>query len=150
MPDLPHIRFENGAMGMRHYETIYIINPDLTEEDCREVVDKVNGLVEKNQGVVTLVEEWGKRGLAYDVKKHDKGYYVLLQYCGEAGITAEIKRNLRLDDRVIKSQTIKLADKADPEALKSQAAESTRVSADVEEIDSIGDSLEEDQEENGL
>ncbi len=68
---------------MRYYETLYIINPGLTEEDCKEVVTKFNDLVEKNGGVVTKVDEWGKKTLAYAVKKHDKGYYVLLQYCGE-------------------------------------------------------------------
>ena len=60
----------------------------------------------------------GKKTLAYDIKKFDKGYYVLLQYCGEAGLTAELKRELGLDDRILKYQTIKLSDDADLEKLK--------------------------------
>ncbi|MBT3257187.1 MAG: 30S ribosomal protein S6 [Deltaproteobacteria bacterium] len=103
---------------MRYYETLYIINPNLAEEDYRAVVAKFSDAVEKNKGVVTKVDEWGKKTLAYDIKKFDKGYYVLLQYCGEAGLTAELKRELGLDDRILKYQTIKLSDDADLEKLK--------------------------------
>jgi len=110
---------------MRYYETLYLINPNLAEEDYKVVVSKFNDLVEKNKGVVIKVDEWGKKTLAYEVKKFGKGYYVLLQYCGEPGITAELKRYLSIDDRVLKYQTIKLSDNADPEALKAKAEEGT-------------------------
>ncbi|NQU13721.1 MAG: 30S ribosomal protein S6 [Desulfobacteraceae bacterium] len=106
---------------MRYYETLYIVNPNLADEDYKEVVAKFSGLVEKNEGVVTKADEWGKKSLAYTVKKHDKGYYVLLQYCGEPGITDRLKRDLKLDDRVLKYQTIKLSDHVDPEAIKAEA-----------------------------
>jgi len=106
---------------MRYYETLYIVNPNLADEDYKEVVAKFSGLVEKNEGVVTKADEWGKKSLAYTVKKHDKGYYVLLQYCGEPGITDRLKRDLKLDDRVLKYQTIRLSDHVDPEAIKAEA-----------------------------
>ena len=111
---------------MRYYETLYIINPNLAEEDYRAVVAKFTDAVEKNKGVVTKVDEWGKKSLAYDIKKFDKGSYVLLQYCGEAGLTAELKRELGLDDRVLKYQTIKLSDNADLEKLKPKPDPSVR------------------------
>jgi small subunit ribosomal protein S6 len=106
---------------MRYYETLYIINPELADDEYRDVVVKMNSLVEKAKGIVTRIEEWGKRTLAYEVKKFDKGSYVLLQYCGESGIVEELKREMSLDERVIKYQTIKLSDHADPEALKAAA-----------------------------
>ncbi len=105
-------------MYMRYYETLYLINPELAEEDCRGVIDKFNSLIEKNNGVVVKVDEWGKKTLAYQIKKFDKGYYVLLQYCGEPGLLTELHRNFNLDDKILKYQTIKLSDNADPEALK--------------------------------
>jgi len=108
---------------MRYYETLYLINPTLSDEDCGKVVVKFNNIIEKNKGVVVKVEEWGKKILAYEVKKYDKGYYVLLRYCGGPGITEEIKRAFSLDSKVIKYQTIKLSDNADPEALKVKANE---------------------------
>lgn len=133
---------------MRYYETLYIINPDLADDDYRDVVTKMTGLVEKNEGVVTKVDEWGKRTLAYDVKKFDRGYYVLLQYCGEPGITAELKREMSLDDRVIKYQTVKLSDSADPEALKAEGEKGkTEVVGDVEDTD---ETSTEDEGENGI
>jgi len=102
---------------MRYYETLYIVNPNLGEEDYRAVVAKFTDAVEKNKGVVTKVDEWGKKSLAYDIKKFDKGFYVLLQFCGEADLTAELKREMSLDDRILKYQTIKLSDNADLEKL---------------------------------
>jgi small subunit ribosomal protein S6 len=141
---------------MRYYETLYIINPNLTDEDYREVVAKFAGIVEKNNGVVTRVHEWGKKALAYEVRKQDKGYYVLLRYCGDSGITNELNRDLKLDDRVLKYQTIKLSDHADPEAIKAKAEqEDGRMFGDEATLEEI--SLEEEEEigrdsevENGI
>ena len=117
---------------MRYYETLYIIDPDLADEDYRDVVTKFKSLIEKNDGVIIKVDEWGKRSLAYEVKRHDKGYYVLLQYCGGAGITDRLKRDLKLDERVLKYQTIKLSDRVDPEALKAEAEQDeTKTDAEI-------------------
>ncbi len=135
---------------MRYYETLYIINPDLTDDDYREVVAKFNTLVEKEKGVVTRVDEWGKKTLAYEVKKFDKGSYVLLQYCGEQGIIEEIKREMSLDDRVIKYQTIKLSDDADPEALKAEAEASSKVETGAEAKETTDEIGTEDEGENGI
>ena len=105
---------------MRYYETLYLLSPELSEDEYKDVIKKFNGIIEKNKGVVIKVDEWGLRELAYRVRKFDKGYYILLQYCGEPGITHEVERDMRLDDRVMKYQTVKLSDKADPDALKKE------------------------------
>ena len=110
---------------MRYYETLYIINPNLAEDDYKDVLNKFKKIIEKNKGVVIKVDEWGKKTLAYQVRKFDQGNYVLLQYCGEPGITKELQRELRLDDRVLKFQTVKLSDHADPDELKHQAEKSS-------------------------
>ncbi|MCF8130053.1 MAG: 30S ribosomal protein S6 [Deltaproteobacteria bacterium] len=142
---------------MRYYETLYIINPNLADEDYRAVVAKFTDVVEKNQGVVIKVDEWGKKTLAYDIKKFDKGFYVLLQFCGEAGLTAELKREMSLDDRILKYQTIKLSDNADLEKLKpepdpkeAESVETVQVEA-VEEAANSGETDEEGEgEKDGL
>ena len=118
---------------MRFYETLYIISPDLAEEDYRSVLEKFGNLVEKNKGVVINVDEWGLKKLAYPVKKSNKGHYVLLQYCGGPDIIDQLKRDFRLDERVLKFQTIKLKDHADPEALKAKAEEGKSKEKDVSE-----------------
>jgi len=103
---------------MRYYESLYIINPNLSDEEYKEVIGKFNNLVENNKGVIIKVDEWGKKTMAFRVKKFDKGSYVLLQFCGANDIINIINRGFNLDDRVIKHQTIKLKDNVDPEALK--------------------------------
>jgi small subunit ribosomal protein S6 len=134
---------------MRYYETLYIINPDLADDEYRDVVAKMNTLVEKEKGVIAKVEEWGKRTLAYKVKKFDKGSYVLLQYCGESGIVEQLKREMSLDDRVLKYQTIKLSDRADPEALKA-AGEGDKKGPGEEDKKTEDDRRAADEGENGI
>jgi small subunit ribosomal protein S6 len=110
---------------MRHYETIYILNPNLPEEDYREAIDKFDSLIDKQKGVIIKTKEWGKQRLAYVLEKFNHGSYVLIDFCAEPGLTAGLERDLKLDDRVLKYQTVKLADKVDPQELilKEKAAE---------------------------
>jgi small subunit ribosomal protein S6 len=141
---------------MRYYETLYLINPELGEEDCSGVIDKFNSLIGENNGVVVKMDEWGKKTLAYPVKKFDKGYYVLLQYCGEPGLLTELHRNFNLDDKVLKYQTIKLSDKADPEALKSKTevgeAEEGDETTPTEEVshDKDSEKVKDQEGKNGI
>ncbi|UCF82986.1 MAG: 30S ribosomal protein S6, partial [Desulfobacteraceae bacterium] len=141
---------------MRYYETLYLINPDLAVDDYRKVVDKFNSLIEKNNGAIIKLDEWGKKTLAYDVKKFDKGYYVLLNYCGEPDLLVELRRNFKLDDRVLKYQTIKLSNNADPEALKAktgegeeEAHEETKPAAEVSPEEN-GEFVKNQEGENGV
>ena len=118
---------------MRHYETLYIVNPELDDENYKAVVDKFRDLIEKEKGVIVKLEEWGKQRLAYQVKKFDQGAYVLMDYCGGAGVTAELERDLKLDDRILKYQTVKLADDVDPQALVNKEEEAKKETAPKEE-----------------
>ncbi len=115
---------------MRHYETIYIINPNLSDDDYSGMMKKVNTMIEEKKGVIIKKQEWGKQKLAYDINKLDKGSYVLVEYCADAGLIADLERLLTLDDKVLKFQTVKLADKADPEALLKQQEESKEPEAE--------------------
>ena len=130
---------------MRHYETIFIVSPDLTDEDYKAVLDKFSTLIEKLKGVMIKVNEWGKQKLAYRVKKFDKGSFVLFDYCGESGLTAEFGRDLKLDDRIIKYQTVKLADAVDAEGLlrKEQEVNTKTVKEEIPEPE--GESIVEDK-----
>jgi small subunit ribosomal protein S6 len=143
-------------MKMKYYETLYLINPNLADEVYEDVVSKFNNVIEKNEGIFIEVDEWGKKTLAYKIKKFDKGYYVLLRYCGNPGITAELKRILKLDERVLKYQTVKLSDNADPDALKAKIEEGKTKAGEDEEIveeesTEIDGETEDDQgDENGV
>lgn len=145
---------------MKYYETLYFINPNLSDEEYRDIVTKLNALVEREKGVVVNVDEWGKKSLAYMVKKFDKGYYVLLQYCGEGGIVEVIERAMRLDERVLKYQTIKLSDHGDPKELKvkaekykkraSEQAEEGKEESPEEEEEGESEDFFEDDDDNGI
>jgi small subunit ribosomal protein S6 len=114
-PNRENVRKESRKM--RHYETIFIVNPTLADEVCKEVIDRFKNVIEKQKGVIVKAEEWGQQRLAYEVKKFDKGFYVLLNYCAGSGVTSELERELKLDDRILKFQTVKLGDDVDPEEL---------------------------------
>lgn len=108
---------------MKNYETIFIVNPNLSADDYGQVLKKFTTQVEKQKGVVVKVEELGTQRLAYEVKKFDRGTYVLLNYCGGPGVTAELERDLKLDDRILKYQTVKLADDVDAQELLQKETE---------------------------
>ena len=102
---------------MRHYEMIYIVNPNLDAEALSEVVSKFSDLTKRLKGYIIKVNEWGKRRLAYEVKRFDKGYYIVVDFCGLPETVKELERNLTLDDRVLKYLTVKLDEDVDPEDL---------------------------------
>ena len=105
---------------MRRYESVFIVNPELSEEQRQPVFDKLKGLVSQDQGMLVKFDEWGHKRLAYEIKKHTRGYYVLMEFCGDGALVKEIERNMRLDDRVLKYMTV-LKDKAvDVEAVKAE------------------------------
>jgi len=102
---------------MKYYETIFIAHPDLTEEEYKAALARSREVIEKQNGVFVKFQEWGKQRLAYSIKKQDKGSYVLVNYCGQGGVSAELERILKLDDRILKAMTVKLEDSVDPEEL---------------------------------
>ena len=99
---------------MRHYETIFIISPELTEEDTTGVIEKFSGILDDAGAVMAKVENWGRKRLAYTVKKFTKGYYVLFNYGAEPEAVVEMERNFKIDDKVIRYLTVRLGDAFDP------------------------------------
>ncbi|MBT8407140.1 MAG: 30S ribosomal protein S6, partial [Deltaproteobacteria bacterium] len=102
---------------MRHYEILFIVSPNNSDEDLKAVATKFQGVITGMDGVVTSYDQQNKKRLAYNVKKENKGYYVLMDFVGSADIVAEVERNMRLDDRVLKYLTLKLADQVDLESV---------------------------------
>lgn len=90
----------------RQYETIYILRPDVDAESAEKVGQRVQEVVTRESGKLTKVELWGRRRLAYDLAKHKRGVYVYLKYLGDGRTVAEVERNLRLSDTVLKYQTV--------------------------------------------
>ena len=107
----------------REYETIYILRPDSTSDVIAQVNQKVRGVIEAGGGTLLKVDNWGKRKLAYEVKKQLKGIYLFFAYLGQAGLLEEVERNLRLTDSVIRYYSVKIAENVDPAARTSEFTE---------------------------
>jgi small subunit ribosomal protein S6 len=90
----------------REYETIYILRPDIDADTAERVGSRLSEVIGREAGRLTKVENWGRRRLAYDIRKHRRGVYVYLKYLGTGKVVSEVERNLRLMDGVIKYQTI--------------------------------------------
>lgn len=84
-----------------NYEGIFIIKPDLKEEDVKNVFKSINESVTKNGGLVKKEESWGKRQLAYPVKKFKEGYYYKLDFESPAGEIIKLEAACKLNDAVI-------------------------------------------------
>ena len=95
---------------MRIYELVFIVKPDLAEGEIDAVIEQFTAAVSEGGGTVMKVEQWGKRRLAYRVKQHSEGYYVLLHYSTDdnTSLAREIERRLRVADPVIKYITIRI------------------------------------------
>src|SRR3982751_94102 len=107
----------------REYETIYILRPDSTSDVIALVNQKVRGVIESGGGNLLKIDNWGKRKLAYEVKKQLKGIYLFFSYLGQAGLLEEVERNLRLTDSVIRYYSVKIAENVDPAARPSDFTE---------------------------
>jgi len=93
---------------MGEYESIFVCRPSLTEEAINQVVEKFKKVIEKNGGEILKTEQWGKRRLAYEVKKEKKGAYNLIQLKGSGPVISDLERQYMLDDSVIKFLTVRL------------------------------------------
>jgi small subunit ribosomal protein S6 len=98
----------------REYETIFILKPDVTNDAIGQANAKIRHVIEAAGGRMLKVENWGRRKLAYEVKKQLKGIYVFFNYTGGAGLVEEVERNLHLTDTVIRYYSIKAAENVDP------------------------------------
>jgi small subunit ribosomal protein S6 len=133
---------------MRHYEIIYIVNPNLNGDDYHELLKKYSEIIENNKGVIIKTDEWGKQRLAYRIRKFYNGVYVYVEFCAEAESIAELERSLKLDDNILKFQTVKLADQADPEELLQKAQSPEKVTEEIPgESDETEEQSDDDQEE---
>lgn len=93
----------------RQYETIYILRSDAGRDVTEAVADRVVEAI-KTAGSVTRIENWGRRKLAYNVGREKRGIYVYFQYAGIGDLVSEVERTLRLQESVLKFQTVKIGE----------------------------------------
>jgi small subunit ribosomal protein S6 len=94
------------------YETIFIVKPDLGDEETKGLSAKVQEVITSMKGDFKRLEDWGARKLAYPIDKFNRGRYYYLRFDGDAPLIAELERRLRLDDKVLRYQSVKLEKEA--------------------------------------
>jgi small subunit ribosomal protein S6 len=114
---------------MRRYETVWVVNGDLPDEEVKATIDKFTKVITGQGGTLVGVEEWGRRKLAYKIEGTFRGYYVLADFAGMPGMVKELERNFRIDDRVIRYLTIKKSDQVDLATLEAEIATKTQEAA---------------------
>ena len=96
---------------MNKHECLFAIVPEVNEEETKSVIEKFNGVITANGGMIENVDEWGKRRLAYTIDYKTEGYYVYVAFNGASELPKELSRNLGINENVIRSQIVKLLEK---------------------------------------
>ncbi len=120
-----------AAKRLREYETIFLVKPDLTDDNVDKLKDRVRGIVSREGGKVIRFTVWGKKKTLYPIAKQPRAIYVHANYLGDTRMVAEVERNLRNFDEVTRYLSVKLADEVDPESRP--VLEDLKLAGDVEE-----------------
>ncbi len=120
---------------LREYETIYILRPNTSNDQVGDVNGRVREIIESRGGKVVNVDNWGKRRLAYEIKKELRGIYLYWQYLGSPDIVTEFERNMRMIDSVIRYMTVKIDSNVDPSARPTEVDAETYEKAAVTAAD---------------
>ena len=91
---------------MKNYETMIIINPKLEDENVQKIVDRITSVI-KEDGKVLELDKWGIRELAYEIKDHSNGYYIVINFSANPAVLDELERVYRISDQVLRYLILK-------------------------------------------
>lgn len=140
MPEVQILKF-------KEYETIYVLRSDVDPDTAEKVQARVAEVVGRDSGKLVKVEAWGRRKLAYPVAKQKRGVYVYVKYVGRGGLVQELERNLKLQDVVLKFQTIQTQAEVDVAAV---AVDPEEVKFERLELPPEEDAIESREKQLGL
>ena len=121
----------NAAAKLREYETVFLVSPDLTDDNVDKVKEKVRGIVSREGGKLLKFTIWGKKKTMYPIGKQPRAIYIHASYLGQSGLVAEVERNLRNFDEVNRYLSVKIAEDIDPETRPVQ--EDVKLAGDVDD-----------------
>jgi small subunit ribosomal protein S6 len=107
---------------LRKYETIFVVDSLLKSEEIESIVSKYERFISANGGKIEDIEHWGKKRLAYEIKKRQYGYYVLIRFDGPPTMIKPLEREYRLNESLLRYKTL-VMEKASIEAAERAAAE---------------------------
>ena len=117
---------------MNYYEKVMILNPDLDDSSAEEIVGKIKDIITKQGGEIIKVDNWGRRKLAYELNKQQKGNYVLLHFRAPSTTVLEIEKYCKLIDTILKFMVLKITKKKQIDAILQPPAETAKKAVDVE------------------
>jgi small subunit ribosomal protein S6 len=125
---------------LREYETIYILESNIDPDEADRVATRIKDVIGARSGKLLKIDNWGKRKLAYPIRKSSRGVFVFLKYLGFEDIVAEVERNLRLLDPVVRYQTVVMKGDVQPETYQIDPAdlEFRRLEVTEESDDDLG------------
>ena len=90
------------------YENVFIVNPDLTEDAAKALLEKFTGIITSNGGIIDNISEWGKKKLAYLINDFSEGYYYVVNFTAAATLPAELERVFNITEGILRSLIVKL------------------------------------------
>jgi len=93
--------------GNPRYELLYIISNEFSEDEVKPIAEKVNNLIKEGQGEIVRAESWGKKRLAYQIKKFNYGYYNLVEFNLPGANLAKLERSIRLANDILRHQIVR-------------------------------------------
>jgi small subunit ribosomal protein S6 len=92
---------------MRQYETVFLISPNLEEEETTKIITQISGIISKEKGKLIQEDRWGKKRLAYPIKKFEEAFYVFFHYEGDSNIPFELERRFKQTEAILRFLTVK-------------------------------------------
>jgi small subunit ribosomal protein S6 len=112
---------------LREYELMYLLTPELPEDEMTAANERVSSLITNRGGEITKADSWGRRRLAYPIRRHLDGYYTILRFNLEPNLTVELERNLRLNEQVLRHILVHAEEVPPPRTIRRVAvAEETK------------------------
>ena len=133
-------------MSKHVYESAILINAALDDEAIKNLVDRIKETISTNGGEILEIEDWGRKRLAYQVKKSKIGYYVIFRFNSSPDLIPKLERYYQLDESILRYLTITLSKDA-LEQIEIDKSLQTQIPEEVVEIPSIPTEVEEDEED---
>lgn len=119
-----------GNKTVTQYETLFVVHPEKGPR-LKEFIERFKRIIEGQEGIVSHVDEWGLRDLAYRIEKQGKGVYTLLQYRSSARAVEELERNLKLTDGILRYLTVRTDEESATAAVSKGPSEEQKKPAEA-------------------
>jgi len=113
---------------LREFETTFVVQPEISDEACTDLCGRLDTTLEDKGARRVMLDDWGKRKLAYEIQRFQKGHYFVLYYLDKGTVVSELERMLRLEESVLRFLTVRAKDRvADLDARVAEGVEEERI-----------------------